>query len=190
MATVVGICNSALIKIGATTITSLTEGKKNANKCNEQYAKIRDQLLRDHTWNFAATRVKLAQSATTPVFEFEYAYTLPTDHIRLVSAHNNIDGTGQIVYKLEGGELLTDESDVYIRYVKREVDPNIMDPWFQECLAWQLGADIAIAITDITSKREIALDGLKTALVSAKSVDAIEDYPEPEPVSEWIGERI
>ena len=38
----VDICNSALVKLGVTVaITSLTEGSKNANACNQQYAPMR-----------------------------------------------------------------------------------------------------------------------------------------------------
>ena len=61
MASVLGICNSGLIKLGASTIMSLTEGTKNANLCNEQFAKLRDEVLRGHNWNFAIARAKLAQ---------------------------------------------------------------------------------------------------------------------------------
>ena len=61
MASVVGICNSALVKIGATRIISLTEGSKNANLCDEQYEKVRNDLLRSHAWNFATARRKLAR---------------------------------------------------------------------------------------------------------------------------------
>ena len=42
----VAICNSALIKIGAAEITSLSDVNKRAQLCNEQYSKLRDELLR------------------------------------------------------------------------------------------------------------------------------------------------
>ena len=44
MSSKVGICNSALIKLGASTIMSLADGSKNASLCNEQYDKLRDDL--------------------------------------------------------------------------------------------------------------------------------------------------
>src|SRR3546814_21060725 len=42
MASEVGIVNSALIKIGAKTITSLTDGSENANKANAIYESVRE----------------------------------------------------------------------------------------------------------------------------------------------------
>lgn len=56
----VAICNSALIKIGAAEITSLSDVNKRAQLCNEQYSKLRDELLRSHPWNFAIARKVLS----------------------------------------------------------------------------------------------------------------------------------
>lgn len=60
-ATVENICNSALTKIGAATISSISDTNKRALLCNEQYAKLRDDLLRSHPWNFAIKRAYLAK---------------------------------------------------------------------------------------------------------------------------------
>ncbi len=102
MASIVGICNSALIKLGASTILSLTEGSKNANLCNEQYEKLRDDLLRAHPWNFAAARQKLARLADAPAFGFAYAYQLPAAFLRAIEVSGNDSGRGGAAYKIEG----------------------------------------------------------------------------------------
>ena len=54
------ICNSALIKIGASKIAALSDTNKRAILCNEQYPKLRDDLLRSHPWNFAIKRKVLS----------------------------------------------------------------------------------------------------------------------------------
>jgi len=59
------ICNSALIKIGASTISSLTEDSVEAEACKEQYAKLRDELLRSNPWNFANKRAFLGKDEFT-----------------------------------------------------------------------------------------------------------------------------
>ena len=189
MASGVGICNAALVKLGAQRILSLTEGSKNANLCAEQYEKVRDDMLRSHIWNFAVQRVKLAQLSEAPTFGFSYAYQLPTDYLRLVSAHANDAGTGQPAYKLEGRTLLADASGIFLRYIRQVTDPNGMDAQFREVLAWGLAADLAIPITQSSTTRRQMLEGLKDQLSKAKSVDAIEDYPEAEGFSGWVSER-
>jgi hypothetical protein len=189
MASVVGICNSALVKMGASRIIQMTEGSKNANLCNEQYEKVRDDILRSHIWNFAVKRTKLAQLTETPTFGFNYEYQLPADFLRVVSVHPNDSGSGLVAYKIEGRKLLTNSTEIYLRYIYQVTDPNDMDALFRETLAYALASDLAIPITQSTTTREQMKDGLKRQLSKAKSIDAIEDYPETEPEPAWVSER-
>lgn len=57
----VEICNSALQKLGAEDITSLSDNTRRAQLCNRQYNKIRKKLLRSHPWNFAIKRQFLSE---------------------------------------------------------------------------------------------------------------------------------
>src|SRR3546814_20867525 len=105
MADVTGICNSALAKIGAARITALGEASRNASLCAELYDKCRDDLLRAHSWNFATARAKLARADTAPAFGPAYAYALPADWIRCVTAQDSADGGVLLAYQIEGGRL-------------------------------------------------------------------------------------
>lgn len=61
MATDVQIANLALRRLGANTITSLTDGSRNATVVNDVYTLLLYELLRSHPWNFATRRAALAQ---------------------------------------------------------------------------------------------------------------------------------
>lgn len=192
MASDVGICNSALIKLGvgaAGRITSLTEGSPNANYCNEQFAKIREQLLRKHLWNFAKERGKLAQLGTTPVSGFDFAYQLPADFLRAVAVHDNDASRGTVRYEVKERTLLCDANEVWLIYVKKVTDPNQMDSMFRECFAYALARDLAVAITGSQPMQERMRANLKTEIREAKSADAIEDWPEEFPESPWVSAR-
>ena len=189
MASKVGICNSALIKLGASTIMSLTDGSKNANLCNEQYDRLRDDLLRAHPWNFAMKRAKLAQLSTEPAFQFAHAYQLPADWLRTVSVHDNAAAAGAVHYRIEGRSILANASGIYLRYVGVIDDPNDMPVSFQEAFAWRLASDLAQAVTQSTTVQEAMLQGLRPALATAKSIDAVEDFPEAQPQSDWVIQR-
>lgn len=189
MASVVGICNSALIKLGASTIMSLSDGSKNANLCNAQYERLRDDLLRAHGWNFATLRRTLAQLTEPPEFGFQHAYQLPSDWLRTVSVHDNSAGAGAVRYRIEGRKLLSDAPRIYLRYVRQATDPNEMDAAFREALAWKIAADLAIPIVQSSTTREQMESGFRSALVKARAVDAVEDFPEEPPESFWIVER-
>lgn len=189
MASIVGICNSALIKLGASTIMSLIEGSKNANLCNEQFDKLRDELLRAHNWNFATARAKLAQLTDAPAFGFDHAYQLPSDWLRVVSVHDSNTGRGAVEYKIEGRTLLSSADEIYLRYIKCVTDPNEMDAGFREVLSWKLAADLALPITQSSTALGEMRDGLRVSLIKARGVDAFEDYPESMPESDWVSGR-
>ena len=109
------IANVTMRLLKANRITSLTDGSNNANAANDVFDEVRDNLLRAHNWKFALKWVKLAQSNTSPVFEFDNAYVLPADWIRTVSVHDNDAGVGTVLYKegeIDGqGVLLTSADD-------------------------------------------------------------------------------
>lgn len=80
----VGIANMALQRIGARgTIGSLTENTPNAVKVNVVFQMVFQEVLSTRDWKFAKTRIELQQNATSPVGGYLYAYSLPSDFLRL-----------------------------------------------------------------------------------------------------------
>lgn len=195
MATEVGICNSGLSKLGNNRINSLTEGTPAANLCLEQYDKLRDELLRGHDWNFAASRVKLAQLSATPAFGYDYQYALPSDWMRTIGVYPDDEGAVYLTdYATEstageGRVLLTDYTDVYMRYVRKVEDPNVMDPAFREALAWRLAVELAVPLAKSGSLRDRMSAGFETSLSVAKSVDGQDDPPQAVPDGSWVTGR-
>lgn len=57
------IVNLALVRLGATRITALTDGSRNANEASAIYASIRDDELSKHPWKFASRRSVLEEYA-------------------------------------------------------------------------------------------------------------------------------
>ena len=150
MASVVDICNSALNLLGASTISSITEDTKNARLCNQRFAPIRDRVFRSHNWNCLIKRVQLAQDSTAPVVEYSYAYTLPTDCLRVLKIHNGSTDSikSALDYKIEGRKVVTDETTIYLVYIALITDPNEFDSYLREAISHQLAADICYAITN------------------------------------------
>lgn len=187
MADVIGICNSALTKVGAARIAALDEGGKNANLCAELYDKCRDDLLRAHAWNFAVARAKLAQAAEPPAFGFAQAYQLPADWIRCVAAEGA--GGSAAVYRVEGDRLLSDADEIYLRYVRRVTDANRMTADFREALACLLARELAIPLAQSNSLEDKLEARFRTRLRRARTTDGLEDQPEPLPLGSWAEVR-
>src|SRR3990167_3872575 len=150
MASEVGICNLALQKLGAESISSLTEDSRNARAVNACYAEMRDAEISAHPWSFARTRATLTASATTPDFEFTYQFTLPVGALRL-----QLPRQAGLEWELEGGAIPTnDGTTIEMVYYQQITDPNAMPPSFRNALACRIAAQTCEQITQSTTKWE------------------------------------
>jgi len=187
MASEVGIVNSAGTKIGAKNlISSFDEGTPLANLADNRYAEIRDELLRSHPWNFAVKRAKLARLAETPTFEFDYAYSMPTGWIRTIWIANNDQGDGYIEYREEDNKILSDEEEIYMKYITQVTDPNIMTPDFRELIAMKLAIEGAISIVNSNTLSELWQVRYDRAWRKATSIDSLSDRPDRRPHGSWV----
>ena len=189
----VDIINVALRKVGATPITSRSSGTKTANAADDLYDEVRDALLRSHPWNFATKRVKLARIVTTPVYEYDYGYALPSDWMRTIQVSDNDQGVSSITHTMEivasARAVLCNAEDVYLRYVSRVSDPNLMAADFRYALATWLAKDLAVPIASSNSLHEALAFELKVAIAKASSSDAAGAPAERRPRGSWANSR-
>lgn len=168
----VTIANAALHQIGATQILSLTEDSKAARIINDRYPIVRDAVFRAHPWNCLVQRVSLAPDTDTPAFEFAKQYTLPTDPFCLrVLALDDPD----IIYKIEGRKLLTNESEIKMIYTGRVTDTSLYDVLLRETISAALAHDIAYPLVGSTSLASTLYAKYEMKLKEARFIDATED---------------
>jgi hypothetical protein len=193
MASETDIANVAIGHVGGTVITNLTDGSKNANAVNNIFTEVRDGLLRSHLWNFATKRVKLAQSTTAPAHEFDHAYPVPADWLRTLRVSNNDAGSGPVLYRAEqvAGQaaLVTSSDDLWLTYIARETDPNLMTADFRVAFEFALARDIAIPIAGSATLRVELVKTAKSTLAQARSTDAMGGFPESRPRGSWAQSR-
>ena len=177
MASVVNICNSALNLIGASTISALTEDTKNARLCNQRYEPVRNRVFRGHNWNCLIKRVQLAANSTDPVMEYAKSYALPSDCLRVLKIHNGTTDSiaSDLDYKIEGKNIVTDETTVYLVYIALDTDPNNYDVYLREAISHQLAADLAYAITNNATLANNYMTRADERLREARFIDATEN---------------
>ena len=185
----VAICNLALQKLGASRISSLSDASKNARECNAAYEFIRDKELRANRWKFAIKRATLAPSSTEPDFTYLYAFTLPTDCLRvLFPARLGLDW--KIENHLGSPAILTNDGNTLeIRYLAKVTDPTKFDACFVEALSCKMAWHLAEAITQSNSKKDAALNEYKMAIAEARRMNAVELGVLKQPVDEWLAAR-
>lgn len=185
MPSVVDICNKALDKLGHGPITSLNDGTKAANLCLRNWEIIRDQVLRDHPWNFAVKRAVLASSTEAPAWGFTYKFALPADNLRLLE----IRDMSTADYQLESGHILANDDALYVRYIRRVTDPNEYDSLFVDTAAVRLAFELCEALTQSNTKKSELFSEYEDSLTRAKRVDGQENPPVVFEEDEWIEVR-
>lgn len=163
------ICNMALGRIGAERINDFSDASETgieAIQCRLHYEQTRDALLRSHQWRFARGRSTLSQNAAytadTTTFEWTYAYDLPTDFLAMRSIWEDA-GRGEVgqqyPYSPEGTQILSEETSMKIRYIKRVTDVTKFDPLFVDVLILQLAVKLCMPLSqDKVLRRELSLE--------------------------------
>lgn len=148
------LCNMALGRIGASRISDFDDTSESSPQmvhCRLHYEQTRDALLRSHWWRFARGRKQLSQNATDPDFEWDYAYDLPNDFLRLWIKPFEDNNAGlhntRYSFSMEGKQLLSNEDELYLRYIKKVTDVTEFDPLFVEVLALKLALKMVMPLS-------------------------------------------
>ncbi len=177
----VDVCNTALKRLGADAIVDFTEGSSRASLCSQLYQPTVDRILREAEWNFAQFRVALALLATVPAFGYQHQYRLPTQPLCLkvnetdpsdatYDIENTMDGTGAVT----GRVIVTDETQLNIRYTGRVTDVTMWDSSFTDAVAMDLAAHMAYPLTENSAMAKQVAQEAQNALQHARSVDSQE----------------
>ncbi len=140
------ICNQALGRIGGLQIKNVeTDTSLQAIQCRLHYEPTRNALLRSHWWRFASARATLVEdTGVDEDFEWSVQFTLPTDFLALKSIYEGRFSDANVRnYAIEGQRLLTDETTMEIRYVKKVTDVLEFDSLFVKVFVLLL-ADVLI----------------------------------------------
>jgi len=187
------VINVALRMIGGTAVSVRTDGSTNGNIVDDMYDDIRDNLVRSHNWNFATKRVELAELSTAPAFEFDNSYALPSDWIRTVTVHNNDGGFGTLNYRMElvAGvrAIVCSAEQLWMTYVAKVSDPNIMTSDFRLVLSTSLAAALALPVAASNTMKEQFSKDADTLLARAKAADAMGAFPQQRPAGSWRDTR-
>jgi hypothetical protein len=194
----VDICNAALIKLGADTITALTDDNVRGRTMNSRYAGVRDAELRRHRWRFSIARVSLPALSSTPDSDYDFQYQVPNDFLRLIeggdilSIANLTDfrSASNALYSLEGRAILTNlGAPLAIRHIAQITDTATFDAAFTEALAARLAFECCKKITGNETEKESCWADYKNAIREAIRANALEAAPQDPADDSWVVAR-
>lgn len=178
------IVNDALSLLGADRITSLDDNTPVALLFREQFDKTRDALLEAHPWRFAIKRATLAQSTSTPDFNYAYYFVLPSDCLRVVETDSN-----DVPWEREGRLIATDADSMSIRYIAQITQPGLFSANFAKALAARLAAENCYAVTQSVELKNTLTAGAEKALAEARSFSAQEASSRQPYAKQWLNSR-
>ena len=171
----VALASRALIRIGSAPITSFSDGTAEAEVAGALFAPVRDGLLSAYGWRFATGQVALNQLSTPPLADYAYAFGLPTDFLRALSA--GVGGRGRgLNYRIARGALHTHAPEVVLTYIFRPEEEEF-PPYFDQALIARLSAEFTIPVTENTSRAEVNFRLADREFEKARQIDAAQDTP-------------
>jgi len=174
--TSISISNKSLIKCGATTIASFTEGSHESNVCSAMYDMVKKGLLYYTFWNFANKKTELNLLAETPVdLSYTRAHSIPGDVIKIKGI---FDSQGETVtdYSVEGQKIYSNEDTVFLEFVE-DMEEQYFPVFFIEALVAKMAYEINEAITGIGTLSDRLLNDFNIKLRAARIADGQEQPP-------------
>lgn len=194
--TKLSICSDALILLGASPLSSFSEGTDAAQICDRIYDDLKDSIIASYPWSWSIKKTKLARLTEEPKSEWKYLYQLPGDTLAGVRAVFNSDNPGirpiSRGWEIIENKLQTNEEDVWVDY-QFSPGESVLPTYFVQLLKYAMAAEIAEAVTDQITKADyferkaygtpgenrrggymrvaMNIDG------GTKSIEKIEDYP-------------
>lgn len=196
MASKISIINMALGWLGAPPIAALTEKRPEAIYASQYYDSALEQTLRDHRWNFAQRRKRLAALDVPDGYSgiYDNAYALPVDCLHAHTVLDAAENTFPFIVALaeDGGSkiVLTNVASAYLAYTALVTVPELYDPNFVRAMSRRLAADIAVPILKNNAQKVQEAETLYDRELSrAKLADYREGKPEEEEDVSWIQAR-
>lgn len=171
----VELCSAALVKLGAASISSFDDGTTEADVAKTLYEVVRDGLFGNHPWSFATAHAELSQLPSDPITDFDYAFQLPDDFIKALSAGDEERGRGAI-YQIVGREVHTNYEELLLVYIKR-ADEADFPTYFVSALINRLAAEFCLPLTENATRSELLFKLADTELRLAKLIDSQQDTP-------------
>jgi hypothetical protein len=151
------IANLALGHLGASSIADLNDNNIRARACKQFFAAVRDALLREKWWSFAAGWVQPAAEVQQAIGPLKTRYVMPENCLRIryladANGAKFYDDDGR--WDIEGGRvnnndapkegmvLVTDIASPTVSYTRREEDVREWDASFVSAFGYELASQV------------------------------------------------
>jgi hypothetical protein len=190
--TKLGLCNQALCRIGASRINTFDyaaseEIPKEAELCLLWWDQVVDEVLCAHPWNCAITRADISASQSAGAdWGYTYKYQLPVNPkcLRVLEMEDS-----DTEWRVEGGYLYTDETEVCIMYVARITNPALFTPLLAKAIYSRLAQVLLPALTENVTLGDVLENEYRNTMSEARGTDAMESSIRELDTTTWLDAR-
>lgn len=166
------IYNKAIVLLGSReTLLSPDEAIPSAQSLSALWDIARRSALAMHPFNFAIVRDKLLRDTKAPAFGYAYQFKKPAEMLRWLPWDSDdpyyFDG------EEEGEFFLTDEPEIFIRYIGDHTDSSKWSPLFVDVMAYTLALEYCEAKTGLAGLRNSLADEREGLLRAARRADGL-----------------
>jgi hypothetical protein len=115
------------------------------------------------------------QLAVEPATDFAFAYQLPTDFLKALSAGDEVRGRGS-VYRIVSRQLHSDAEEVVLRYLFRASEGDF-PAFFVSALVARLAAEFCLPLTENSTRADRLIRLADDELRLARLVDSQQHTP-------------
>ena len=173
--TAIELCNRALITLGAQPMSGFEDATVEAEVARHLYPSLRDALLSSHPWRFATMQASLPRLPQAPAADYSFAFQLPPDFLRALSAGVPERGRG-LNYRISGRRIEADNDALTLTYVARPEESGF-PPFFDLALIARLAAEFCLPLTESTTRAQLLHQLADTEFRRAKTIDSQQDEP-------------
>lgn len=193
------VANNALRVIAAQHVTDYDEDTESARQVRGCYEQVVRGQLERYPWFFAKKRTQAAANATAPAWKYAYAYTMPSDFLKLVELEDSwvfdlsftLASEAIPAYEMVGRTVETDMTAplkfTYIRDLS--ADPTLWSPLFADAVAAALAIELAPPLSKSDSAVERAVKKHREAIMAARRSAAIQSPPQRLADDTWLTAR-
>ena len=110
MADKVKICSVASLLVGGNDFGSFDEDSREAKLSAALYDNTKSVLLMQNAWRFSLRQFQLSKLLAKPLYDFDFAYQVPNDALRISSA------VGAADFQIIGDKIYSNADNLMITY--------------------------------------------------------------------------
>lgn len=175
------IANLALVPLlGCNRITNLGDEQTEAIVMQASFTHCRDTVLEDRAWTFATRREIWVPTSDTVPFGFTFSYLIPSAALKILTVSDKTNGLirSSFMWQREEDRIITDASQIYVRYMVRITNTNRFSSGFINALSLYLAWYTCIALTESRSLKDSLKDQYDEALIDASTADGMQGRKE------------